>query len=110
MSDVPLRPTIDSRLEQALKSPRIAIESTQPVLDDGRFAAKAIVGQPITVSTRIFADGHDVLAAAVCWRLKGEQNWRRAPLKRIDPGLDLWQGRFTATQVASHEFCIEAWW
>ena len=70
MSDAQPNATIHPRLEQALQMPRIAIESTLPVVDDGRFAAKAIIGQPVMVTSRIFADGHDQLAAAVCWREK----------------------------------------
>jgi len=108
MSDAQPNATIHPRLEQALQMPRIAIESTLPVVDDGRFAAKAIIGQPVMVTSRIFADGHDQLAAAVCWREKGESNWRRARLKLL--GNDNWQGQFTPTQVAEHEFVIEAWW
>ena len=64
MSDAQPNATIHPRLEQALQMPRIAIESTLPVVDDGRFAAKAIIGQPVMVTSRIFADGHDQLAAA----------------------------------------------
>ena len=47
-------------------------------------------------------------AAAVCWRIKGESSWRRARLKALVN--DSWEGHFTPTQVASHEFMIEAWW
>ena len=43
MSDAQPNATIHPRLEQALQMPRIAIESTLPVVDDGRFAAKAII-------------------------------------------------------------------
>ncbi|EKM95882.1 alpha-amylase family protein [Stutzerimonas degradans] len=96
------------RLEEALQMGRIAIESTEPVVENGRFAAKAIIGQPVTVSSRIFADGHDQLAASVCWRARGEESWRRARLKQL--GNDRWCGQFTPTQVAAHEFRIEAWW
>lgn len=108
MSDAQPHVTIHPRLEQALKMPRIAIESTEPVLDGGRFAAKAIIGHPINVASKIFADGHDQLGAAICWRTKGEDGWRRTRLTLI--GNDSWEGVFTPTQVASHEFMIEAWW
>src|SRR5690606_27913519 len=110
MSEVPSQNTIGPALEQAMHLPRIAIDTVQPVLDDGRFSAKAIIGQPVVVSCRVYADGHDQLAAMIAWRQKGEEGWRRAPLKRIDAGRDIWQGQFTASQVASHEFRIEAWW
>ncbi|WP_174236496.1 alpha-1,4-glucan--maltose-1-phosphate maltosyltransferase [Stutzerimonas nosocomialis] len=109
MTDVPQPDSMSPlSLEEAMRAPRIAIEATEPAVDDGRYAAKAIIGQPVEVSSKIFADGHDQLAAVVCWRQKGEQNWRRARLKLITN--DLWQGHFTPTQVGPHEFRIEAWW
>ncbi len=109
MTDRPAtREPAQPNLEQALNLPRIAIESTEPTLDEGRFAAKATIGHPVNVRTRIFTDGHDQLAAAVCWRQKGEETWRRARLKPV--GNDWWEGSFTPTQVALHEFRIEAWW
>ncbi|WP_417778586.1 alpha-1,4-glucan--maltose-1-phosphate maltosyltransferase [Stutzerimonas xanthomarina] len=108
MTDAKPHPVIHPRLEQALRMPRIAIESTQPVLEGGRFAAKATIGHPINVTSKIFSDGHDQLAATICWRTKDETTWRRARLKLI--GNDSWEGQFTPTQVASHEFMIEAWW
>ncbi len=109
MTDVPQPDSMSPiSLEEAMRAPRIAIEATEPAVDDGRYAAKAIIGQPVDVSSKIFADGHDQLAAVVCWRQKGEQSWRRARLKLITN--DLWQGHFTPTQVGTHEFRIEAWW
>ena len=108
MNDAQPHAIIHPRLEQALKMPRIAIEATEPVLDGGRFAAKAIIGHPVNVTSKIFADGHDQLAAAICWRTKDETGWRRVRLKLL--GNDSWEGHFTPTQVASHEFMIEAWW
>ncbi|XKH59645.1 alpha-1,4-glucan--maltose-1-phosphate maltosyltransferase [Halomonas sediminis] len=94
----------------AVQAPRIAIESVQPTLDHGRFAAKAIVDEPVTVTATIFADGHDVLAAAVCWYdEQGQQH--REPMRQIEPlGLDIWEGRFTPQRVGRHGFIIEAWW
>ena len=108
MTDAKPHVTIHPRLDQALQIPRIAIESTEPVVDGGRFAAKAIIGQPVNVTSKIFADGHDQLGAAICWRTRDESGWRRTRLKLI--GNDSWEGHFTPTQVAGHEFMIEAWW
>ncbi|MBA1274077.1 alpha-1,4-glucan--maltose-1-phosphate maltosyltransferase [Stutzerimonas azotifigens] len=109
MTDVPQPDSMSPiSLEEAMRAPRIAIEATEPAVDDGRYPAKTIIGQPVDVSSKIFADGHDQLAAVVCWRQKGEQNWRRARLKLITN--DLWQGHFTPTQVGPHEFRIESWW
>lgn len=109
MTDSPRAPTAcHLSLEEALRMPRIAIEAVEPVLEGGRFAAKATIGHPVRVRARIFTDGHDQLAAAVCWRGRGEEGWRRARLSPI--GNDGWEGEFTPTEVALHEFRIEAWW
>src|SRR5690606_19022335 len=70
-------------LEEALTLPRIAIEAVEPVVDGGRFAAKAISGQPVTVSAVIFADGHDQLAAERLWRPVTYTRWQRVPLTFI---------------------------
>lgn len=35
------------QLDEALAFPRIAIESVEPQLEGGRFAAKAIAGRPV---------------------------------------------------------------
>ena len=44
-------------LTQALQLPRIVIEDTTPVIEAGLFAAKAIVGQTVTVTSKVDADG-----------------------------------------------------
>jgi len=94
----------------AAHSPRIAIEAVQPSLEQGRFAAKAIAGRPVTVSAVIFADGHDVLAAAVNW-CDDQGQHRREPMHLMRPlGKDLWEAAFTPTRVGRHTFVIEVWW
>lgn len=94
----------------AAHSPRIAIEAVQPSLEQGRFAAKTIAGQPITVSAVIFADGHDVLAAAVNW-CDDQGQHRREPMHLMRPlGKDIWEAAFTPTRVGRHTFVIEVWW
>lgn len=100
----------DESAHAAAHSPRIAIEAVQPSLEQGRFAAKAIAGRPVTVSAVIFADGHDVLAAAVNW-CDDQGQHRREPMHLMRPlGKDLWEAAFTPTRVGRHTFVIEAWW
>ena len=94
----------------AAHSPRIAIEAVQPSLEQGRFAAKTIAGQPVTVSAVIFADGHDVLATAVYW-CDDQGQCRREAMHLVRPlGKDIWEAAFTPTRVGRHTFVIEAWW
>ncbi|MBS3803214.1 MAG: alpha-1,4-glucan--maltose-1-phosphate maltosyltransferase [Oleiphilaceae bacterium] len=95
---------------KAAKSPRIAIESVQPALDQGRFAAKAVAGETIAVTAAIFADGHEMLAARVRWR--DEQNqWQSVPMTRVLPlGNDLWEADIRSARLGRNAFVIEAWW
>ncbi len=94
----------------AAHSPRIAIEAVQPSLEQGRFAAKTIAGQPVTVSAVIFADGHDVLATAVYW-CDDQGQCQREAMHLVRPlGKDIWEAAFTPTRVGRHTFVIEAWW
>ena len=94
-------------LTQALQLPRIVIEDTTPVIDGGQFAAKAIVGQPVSVTSKVYADGHDKMAVRVCWRAADEEQWQTAPLRELVN--DSWVGEFTPTSVATYVFRLEAW-
>ncbi|NBA97697.1 alpha-1,4-glucan--maltose-1-phosphate maltosyltransferase [Pseudomonas sp. R5(2019)] len=94
-------------ISQALLMPRLVIENTMPVLEGGLFAAKAIIGQPITVDSKIFADGHDKLAAILRWRPVHSEHWQSVPM--VDLGNDSWQAQFCAPTVGRYVFCIEAW-
>src|SRR5690554_318600 len=94
----------------AIHAPRIAIETVQPSLDHGRFAAKAIVDEPITVTATIFADGHDVLAAAVCWFDDAGQQYRE-PMHAVRPsGRDHHLSFFAPQSIERDAFTIQAWW
>ncbi|SFG94246.1 alpha-1,4-glucan:maltose-1-phosphate maltosyltransferase [Palleronia marisminoris] len=55
---------ISSNLKE-LAQHRLVIEAVSPLIDGGRFAAKAVEGWPFRVAADIFGDGHEVFAAAV---------------------------------------------
>ncbi|WP_420451913.1 alpha-1,4-glucan--maltose-1-phosphate maltosyltransferase [Ilumatobacter sp.] len=44
---------------------RTVVEPVAPVVDDGRFAAKASLGRPLSIRADVFTDGHDVVFAEV---------------------------------------------
>ncbi len=94
-------------LTQALQLPRIVIEDTQPVIDSGQLAAKAIIGQPVTVTSKVFADGHDKMSVRIRYRAADEQDWHKASMR--DLGNDSWIGEFTPTSVSRYVFRLEAW-
>ena len=90
----------------ALRSP-VVIDRVTPQVSGGPFAAKRIIGRPITVEADIFADGHDVLAAELLWRAADEKDWQRAPLVPLVN--DRWRGVLLPKRIGRHLFAIEAW-
>ena len=57
------------------RPPRIQIQRVSPDLDCGRFPAKRSVGSRFDLRADVFADGHDVLRAAVRYRPSGAKRW-----------------------------------
>jgi starch synthase (maltosyl-transferring) len=90
--------------------PRVAIDAVRPQIDGGRYAVKRIVGEPIRVSARVYADGHDRTAAALLFRAAGEPQWREQRMQRR--GLhapDLFEAEFVAERLGVWEYCVEGW-
>lgn len=94
-------------LSQALLLPRIAIESTMPVIEGGQFAAKAVAGQDVTVTSKVFADGHDKLAVHILWRALKDESWNSAVMTEL--GNNGWLGQFNVPEQGFYVFRIEAW-
>src|SRR5579863_1403649 len=92
------------------RPPRIQIEDPQPVIDGGRYRAKACEGDDVEVSATIFLDGHDELRAGVRHRRAGDRSWNTEPLERVDPalGVDRFAGSFAVDGVGRWQFQIEA--
>jgi starch synthase (maltosyl-transferring) len=87
---------------------RIAIEAIAPSVPGGDFAAKRVVGETVTVTADIFADGHEQLAASLLWRPADETAWRRVPMRLVNN--DRWAADLVPTRIGPHVFNVEAWW
>ncbi|MFO1074055.1 MAG: maltotransferase domain-containing protein [Geminicoccaceae bacterium] len=94
------------RLER-LAAERVAIERVTPELDGGRFPAKRIVGDVLTVEADILVDGHDRLAAVVKYRTQDEESWTEVPMRPT--GNDRWAGSFPLVRNTRYLFTVEAW-
>ncbi|MGH2482913.1 MAG: maltotransferase domain-containing protein, partial [Candidatus Limnocylindria bacterium] len=85
----------------------IVIERVEPELDGGRYPAKRVVGDWLTVSADIIVDGHDLLGAALLIRADDEPEWREV---RMRAGRhDRWSGRVRLTRNRWHRYTLEAW-
>src|SRR6266536_2626468 len=54
---------------------RVVIERVRPEIDCGRFPAKRTVGERVIVEADVFADGHEIVAAALRFRREEERAW-----------------------------------
>lgn len=92
---------------RARSLPKIVIEGVRPELDGGRHAVTRVVGDVIEVCADIYKDGHDTLAARVCFRPENEPTWRHARL-RYDYDSDRWSGAFPVDRVGRWLYTVEA--
>jgi starch synthase (maltosyl-transferring) len=86
---------------------RIVIQDVSPEVDCGRFPAKAVEGDRVTVSATIVRDGHEVLGAAVRWKRPGALRWSEGPLEPV--GNDRFDGSFEADAPGRWAYRVEAW-
>jgi len=86
---------------------RVVIEEIQPQIDGGRYPAKRVVGDAVTVTAAIFSDGHDHVAARLLYRAAGSKKWQSEPFAA--PDNDVWSAQFVVHKVGPWQFTVEAW-
>jgi len=87
----------------------VTIENVEPLIDGGRYPIKLAVGQDMTVKADIYMAGHDVVAAALKWRVRGAARWSETAMQPIPNGQDRWRGVLSVFENAEYEYTIEAW-
>ncbi|MGE4363317.1 MAG: maltotransferase domain-containing protein, partial [Mycolicibacterium sp.] len=50
---------------------RIEIDDVQPVVSEGRFPAKAVIGEIVPVTATVWREGHDAVSATLVVRYHG---------------------------------------
>ena len=113
---------------------RIEIDDVEPVVSDGRYPAKAVVGEVVPVSATVWREGHDAVAATLTLRYHGCSYPRPspgspqpvpvpietviAPAQRIKPQLlpmsrgptpDVFHGQFVPDAVGLWTFRVDGW-
>ncbi len=86
---------------------RVIIEGVRPEVDEGRFPAKAVVGEKLTVEADVYADGHEAISCVLLYRKEGDADWIETPMEATVN--DRWWGEFTVTELAPYRYTIEAW-
>jgi len=87
--------------------PAVVIENLQPLIDGGRYAIRRVVGEDVFVEADIFKDGHDIVAAALKWRVVDQSPWHETAMTHIDN--DRWRGVCSLYENATYEYTVEAW-
>jgi starch synthase (maltosyl-transferring) len=93
-------------LERSMRSPRVVIDRLEPSVDDGRFPAKATVGQPLVFEADVYADGHEAIAAELILRQPGGEA-QRLPMRSL--GNDRFRVQVLPTKTGRHLFTVEGW-
>src|SRR5438876_1067989 len=87
--------------------PSAVIENLRPLIAGGRYPVKRIVEDDLAVEADVFKDGHDVVAAALKWRLVGEPRWHETAMSFVDN--DRWRGICSLNEIGVYEYTVEAW-
>src|SRR5437016_11244380 len=87
--------------------PTAVIENLRPLINGGRYPVKRIAGDDLAVEADVFKDGHDVVAAALKWRLVGEPRWHETAMSFVDN--DRWRGICSLNAAGVYEYTVEAW-
>ncbi|MDQ1710503.1 MAG: hypothetical protein QOG49_1888, partial [Frankiaceae bacterium] len=88
---------------------RIPIANIRPQVAGGRWPARAVVGETVTIHATVFREGHDLVGAAVVTRAPTGAKSPRVPLRETNHGLARWQGDITVDAPGRWSFVIEAW-
>jgi len=86
---------------------RVIIEKISPQIDGGLHPISCIIDELILVEADIFGDGHDIIAASLCFKHEKEKKWQEM---RMTPLVnDRWAGSFNVSKQGHYEYKIEAW-
>lgn len=92
----------------AVKIGRIPIRHLSPVEPEGRFAAKAFVGEVIPFEATVFREGHDALGARLLLTDPSGAT-SAAAMHSTTPGTDRWRALARITSTGTWSWQVEAY-
>jgi starch synthase (maltosyl-transferring) len=92
---------------------RAVIDAVAPSVDGGRFAAKRIAGEPVTIEAHCLIDGHERLRVVLRWQALGIAR-DGAEHETYEIGMqaepnDVWSAQFTPPVPGRYRCTIMAW-
>ena len=101
---------------------RIEIDDVTPVVSDGAYPAKAVVGELVPVCATVWREGHEAVAATLVVRFLGAEyphpGQRPTPTARVKPQQfamspgrtpDVFHGQFMPDRVGLWTFRVDGW-
>ena len=88
---------------------RIPVVGVGPVVECGRWPAKAVVGEAVEVVATVFREGHDAVAATAV--LVGPDGTDRASVRMdvVNKGLDSYRADLVPDELGTWGFRVEGW-
>ena len=75
----------------------------------GRWPAKAVQGETVSVFATVFREGHDAVGANVIARAPAGNVAASVPMRLIAPGTDRYQADFAVDRRGRWSFSVESW-
>ena len=92
-----------------MKIGRIPITEVSPAVAAGRWSARAVVGETVTVACTVFREGHDAVNADVALTTPEGKELPLVRLTEVNHGLGRWEAPVTFTEPGLWTYTIEAW-
>jgi len=86
---------------------RVIITQVSPSVEGGKYPAKAVIGEAITIAADVFGDGHDEVAASVF--VKRVQTDQVLEIPMTMSLNDRWEASYTFESTGEYEFWINGW-
>ena len=90
-------------------SGRIGIDNISPSVSEGRYPAKAVVGEHLPVQATVWRDGHDAVAATVAWKGPRDKAFRHSRMVEQGEGLDRFGTSIVPDAQGMWTFRVDAW-
>lgn len=87
---------------------RIPVVDVSPSLEEGRWSARAVVGEAVPITATVFIEGHDsVGATAVVTPASGRS--QRIPMRETNHGLAIFEATWLPKSEGRYTFRVEGW-
>uniref|UniRef100_UPI0038601D6D alpha-1,4-glucan--maltose-1-phosphate maltosyltransferase n=1 Tax=Georgenia satyanarayanai TaxID=860221 RepID=UPI0038601D6D len=108
---VPTPPSTPAVPRPASATPigRIPVIELSPVVEGGRWPAKAVTGEAVRIRATVFREGHDAVAATAVLTGPDGVEHSRVTMDPVDPGLDHVEAWLVPDRVGDWTFHVEGW-